>query len=85
MYTNATLSVGAMMSGAVVVETVFGYPGIGRLIYDAVVARDYPLLQGAFLLSTVAIVGANLMADLTYPLLDPRVRRARGADTAEAA
>lgn len=85
VYTNVTLSVGAMLSGAVVVETVFGYPGIGRLIYDAVIARDYPLLQGAFLLSTVAIVGANLIADLTYPLLDPRVRRPRGADTAAAA
>lgn len=84
VYTNAILSVGAMVSGAVVVETVFGYPGIGRLIYDAVIARDYPLLQGAFLLSTVAIVGANLVADLTYPWLDPRVRRARGSDTAEA-
>jgi peptide/nickel transport system permease protein len=77
VYTNATLSVGAMLSGAVVVETVFGYPGVGRLIYDAVIARDYPLLQGAFLLTTVGIVGANLLADLTYPLLDPRVRRPR--------
>lgn len=75
VYTNVTLSVGALLSGAVVVETVFAYPGLGRLIYDAVIVRDYPLLQGAFLLVTVGVVAANLVADVTYPLLDPRVRR----------
>ncbi len=75
VYTNATLAVGALLSGAVVVETVFAYPGLGRLLFGAVTARDYPLLQGGFLLVTVGIIGANLLADLTYPLLDPRVRR----------
>jgi peptide/nickel transport system permease protein len=75
-YTHLTLSVGALASGAVVVETVFAYPGMGRLIYEAVAVRDYALMQGAFLLITVAIVGANLLADLTYPRLDPRVRSA---------
>ncbi|WNG86161.1 ABC transporter permease [Mycobacterium sp. ITM-2016-00317] len=75
VYTTLTLTVGVMLSGAVVVESVFAYPGLGKLIYDAVTARDYPLLQGAFLLATVGIVAANLLADLTYPLLDPRVRR----------
>ncbi|MDP9021583.1 MAG: ABC transporter permease [Actinomycetota bacterium] len=87
VYTNVTLSVGALLSGAVVVETVFAYPGLGRLIYDAVIARDYPLLQGAFLLVTIGVVAANLVADLTYPLLDPRVRHSGGArpgPTAEA-
>lgn len=76
VYTNLTLAVGTLLSGAVVVETVFAYPGIGRLLFGAVTARDYPLLQGGFLLITVGIVAANLFADLTYPLLDPRVRRA---------
>jgi peptide/nickel transport system permease protein len=75
LVTNLTLSLGVVLSGAVVVETVFAYPGLGRLIYEAVLARDYPLLQGAFLLTTVGVVGANLVADLVYPLLDPRVRR----------
>lgn len=75
VYTNLTLAVGVLLSGAVVVETVFAYPGLGSLIYEAVVARDYPLLQGAFLLVTLGIIAANLLADLTYPLLDPRVRR----------
>jgi peptide/nickel transport system permease protein len=63
----------------VVVETVFSYPGLGRVIYEGVLARDYPLLQGAFLLVTVSIVVMNLVADLTYPLVDPRIRRAGAA------
>lgn len=84
VYTNLTMVLGAMLSGAVVVETVFAYPGLGRLIFEAVTARDYPLLQGAFLLVTVGIVVANLVADLTYPLLDPRVRRGRGGGAARA-
>jgi peptide/nickel transport system permease protein len=74
VYTSLTLSLGVLASGVVVVETVFSYPGLGRVIYEGVLARDYPLLQGAFLLVTVGVVGANLLADLTYPLLDPRVR-----------
>jgi peptide/nickel transport system permease protein len=75
IYTSLTLSIGALASGAVVVETVFSYPGLGRVVYEGVLARDYPLLQGAFLLVTIGVVGANLLADLTYPMLDPRVRR----------
>ncbi|MDP8929504.1 MAG: ABC transporter permease [Actinomycetota bacterium] len=74
IYTNVALSFGALLSGAVVVETVFAYPGLGRLLFEGVLARDYPLLQGAFVLVTLGVVGANLVADLTYPLLDPRVR-----------
>lgn len=75
VFTNVALAIGGLLSGAVVVETVFAYPGLGSLIFEAVTVRDYPLLQGAFLLATVAIVGANLLADLVYPLLDPRLRR----------
>jgi peptide/nickel transport system permease protein len=69
------LKLGEAFAGATVIETVFSYPGIGRLIYDAVLARDYPLLQGAFLLVTLTVVAGNLVADLLYPLLDPRVAR----------
>ncbi|WP_024794907.1 ABC transporter permease [Tomitella biformata] len=79
VFTTLTLTIGVMLSGAVVVESVFAYPGLGKLTFDAVTARDYPLLQGAFLLATVGIIAANLLADLTYPLLDPRVRRDRTA------
>jgi peptide/nickel transport system permease protein len=75
VYTSLTLSLGVLASGAVVVETVFSYPGLGRVVYEGVLARDYPLLQGAFLFVTLGVVAANLLADLTYPLLDPRVRR----------
>jgi peptide/nickel transport system permease protein len=75
VFTNVTVMVGTLLSSLVVVETVFAYPGLGRLIYEGVTARDYPLIQGAFLLITVGVIVLNLLADLTYPLLDPRVRR----------
>lgn len=75
IYTYLTWSLAHNISGTVVVETVFAYPGLGRVIYEGVLARDYPLLQGAFLLVTIGVVSVNLLADLTYPLLDPRVRR----------
>jgi len=69
------LNVGFMFSGAIVTETVFAYPGIGRLMYEAALARDYPLLQGTFLVISITVIGANIISDLIYPLLDPRVRR----------
>lgn len=75
--TTVTLvGLGTLVGGAAVVETVFSYPGLGLLIYDAVLSRDYPLLQGAFLLLAAGVLLANFIADLLYPLLDPRVRRA---------
>lgn len=73
--TNLGLRLGSAVSGVVVIETVFAYPGLGRLVYDAVLARDYPLLQGAFVLTTLAVIAANLAVDLAYPLLDPRARK----------
>lgn len=72
IYTQFTLQLGSVVGGSVVVETVFSYPGLGLLIYDAAIARDYPLMQGAFLLLTVMVIAANAFADLTYPLVDPR-------------
>lgn len=74
VYTHITMSLGILVSGAVVVETVFSYPGIGRLLYESVVARDFPMMQGVFLLITVGVIAANMLADLTYPLVDPRAR-----------
>lgn len=74
VYTRITMSLGVLVSGAVVVETVFSYPGIGRLLYESVIARDYPMMQGVFLLITLGVICANLLADLTYPLVDPRAR-----------
>ncbi|PLS76262.1 MAG: ABC transporter permease [Actinobacteria bacterium] len=75
--TVALVGLGTLVGGAAVVESVFSYPGLGRLIYESVLARDYPVLQGAFLLLIVTIVIANLLNDLAYPLLDPRVRKRR--------
>ena len=70
-----TLNLAFAFGGATVVETVFSYPGIGRLIYEAVLNRDYPVLQAAFLMITVMVIAANILADMVYPLLDPRVRQ----------
>lgn len=74
VYTHITMSLGILVSGAVVVETVFSYPGIGRLLYESVIARDYPMMQGVFLIITLGVIAANLLADVTYPIFDPRAR-----------
>jgi ABC-type dipeptide/oligopeptide/nickel transport system permease component len=71
--TLIALSLGYIVAGAILVETVFSWPGIGRAVYDAVLERDYPMLQGAFLLLTVSVVFFNLVADLMYFKLDPRI------------
>lgn len=63
-----------MLGGVVVVEVVFAWPGLGRLIYDAVLARDYPLLQGAILLTAAIFLLINLLVDLLYGKVDPRIR-----------
>jgi len=68
------LRVGFMISGLVFVETVFVYQGVGRLLFDAVIYRDYPLLQGAFLVITLVIIAANFVADMVYVRLDPRLQ-----------
>lgn len=67
------LQLGYLLGGAVVTETVFAWPGLGRLIVQAISARDYPLLQGAVLILAVSFVLINLVADLLYCVLDPRV------------
>lgn len=63
-----------LMTGAVIVETVFAWPGVGRLAVDAVSNRDYPVVQAAVLLIALIYIGMNLLLDLSYPMLDPRVR-----------
>ncbi|MDW9776375.1 ABC transporter permease subunit [Sinorhizobium meliloti] len=72
--TLITLNLGYVVAGAITVEAVFAWPGIGSLTVEALNARDYPILQGIFLLLGASIVFANLIADLIYGLLDPRVR-----------
>jgi peptide/nickel transport system permease protein len=74
MITIIALTLGYTVGGAIQVETVFSWPGIGRLMYDAVQKRDYPVLQGTFLLLAVSVILANLIADLLYMVMDPRVK-----------
>lgn len=73
--TLIALDFGFIFSGALFVEIVFSMNGLGTLIYDALLARDYPVLQGIFLIITVMVVVANAAADAVYPLIDPRVRK----------
>ncbi len=68
------LQFGTLLAGAIVTETIFSWPGIGRLTVQAIGARDYPLLQGCILLIAVSYVGVNLLTDLACALADPRVR-----------
>ncbi len=75
--TAFALGFGATLGGDVVVETVFSWPGLGRMLVDAVGSSDYPLAQGAFLLIAAALVTMNLLADIAYGLLDPRVAHGR--------
>ena len=75
MLTNIGIQMGFIASGAVLVETVFSYPGMGLLIYQAVLARDYPSLQGAFFVLTITVLIAVFLADLLNSFLDPRIRR----------
>lgn len=72
--TLISLSLGSVVTGAILVEVIFSWPGIGRALYSAVLARDYPMLQGGFLVITVTVIVLNLAADLLYARLDPRIR-----------
>lgn len=74
MVTIIAINLGLVVGGTVQVETIFSWPGLGNLMYEALKARDYPLLQGVFLLVTVSVVVANLIADITYSYIDPRVK-----------
>ena len=71
--TLMALSLGYIVAGAILIETVFSWPGIGSAVYEAVTQRDYPMLQGAFLILTLSVVLANFLADLLYFRLDPRI------------
>jgi peptide/nickel transport system permease protein len=74
LFTRFAISVGYMFSGVVFIEGLFLYPGIGTYLSASIAQRDYPLMTGCFLISTVAVVVANFFADILYSRLDPRVR-----------
>jgi peptide/nickel transport system permease protein len=73
------LQVGSLLGGSVVVESVFGIPGIGLLILNAIGMRDYPIVQGTVIVTAVLFMVTNLLVDLLYGYLDPRIRYGRGA------
>jgi peptide/nickel transport system permease protein len=72
---NFALSISLVVTGSIITEIVFSYPGVGYQIYQAVTSTDYPLMQGILLVVTFTVLGANLLADIAYVLLDPRARR----------
>ena len=69
------LSLGFIVGGTLVMELVFSYPGVGKLLLDATNAKDYPLMQGLFLVITLTVLVANILADVAYAILDPRTRQ----------
>jgi peptide/nickel transport system permease protein len=75
LFTILAIALGLMFSGSVFIEDVFNYPGLGQQMLTSLTNDDYPVLSGAFLIIIVAVIAANFLADLTYPLIDPRVRR----------
>ena len=74
LVTSTSFGIALAVSGQVFIEKIFSYPGIGQMIFDSVVRRDYPVLQGSFLISTIMVIGVIFVLDLIYARLDPRVR-----------
>ena len=72
--TSAGLSLGSVVGGAVLTETVFSFPGVGRMIYQAVGQQDYPVLQGAFIILAISVVAMNIITDIVCAALDPRIK-----------
>lgn len=80
LFTQLTIAIGFVVGGSFLVEPIFQYQGIGYTLFKAVQSRDYPLLQGIFLMITISVVVANLIADLLYTRLDPRIRTSGRSD-----
>ncbi|RYU10803.1 ABC transporter permease [Nocardioides iriomotensis] len=77
--TGFAIALGSILGGTVLVETIFNYPGLGRLLLESVSNKDFPLMQALFLFTTIGVLVANFVADLLYGVLDPRVRRTEAA------
>ena len=75
--TTVGLQIGRILGGTIVIEIIFSFPGMGKLLLDAIFGRDFPIVQGSVLLITFAFMGINLVVDLTYALIDPRIRYAQ--------
>ncbi|MBE7732826.1 ABC transporter permease [Devosia faecipullorum] len=68
------MNIGTMLTGSVLIEVVFAWPGMGRLLYDGVLARDYPLITGIILVTSIMVILINLLTDILYAIIDPRIR-----------
>jgi peptide/nickel transport system permease protein len=75
LFTILAIALGMLFGGSIFIEDVFNYPGLGQLMISSITTKDFPVLDGAFLLIIVAVIVANMLADLAYPLIDPRIRR----------
>jgi peptide/nickel transport system permease protein len=73
-FTALAVWIGGVLSGALLVEVMFSYPGLGELLYNAINGRDYPVIEGVGLVIVASVAGALLLIDLLYPLIDPRIR-----------
>jgi peptide/nickel transport system permease protein len=69
------LSLGFIVGGTLIMELIFSYPGLGLRLFEATLAKDYPLMQGIFLVITLSVLVANIVADIAYAALDPRTRQ----------
>ena len=74
LFTSLAISLGFIFGGSVLIENIFVYRGVGRLLWSSINARDYTVMQAVFLIITISVVVSNLLADLIYGLIDPRVR-----------
>jgi peptide/nickel transport system permease protein len=74
LFSRLTIEIGFVVGGSLLVEPIFQYQGIGQRLFESIQQRDYPTLQGIFLMITISVVIANLIADLLYSRLDPRIR-----------
>jgi peptide/nickel transport system permease protein len=73
---SLAIAIGTVLGGSLVTEVVFNYPGLGNTLYQAILARDYPVIQGQLLIMTAAMLVSNFVVDLSYVLLDPRLKKA---------
>ena len=74
LFTSLAISIGFIVGGSILIEFIFVYQGVGQLLLSSIQSRDYPVMQGIFLIITIAVILANLLADFLYSRLDPRVR-----------
>jgi len=80
LFTQLAISVGFIVGGSVLIEAIFVYQGVGKMLIDSINQRDYPVMQAVFLIITIAVILANFMADFLYSWLDPRVRTTGGSE-----